>query len=162
LWRAWLTAGFALGGFVAGEGWFGTKRRATAFVANGAPRLTFVFAIAVAQRDRPLLEALVAFLGHGRILDRARRRPHHEPISELSISSSLVHRRATIPFAEHFLLPSAKRRQFEHWRAQLEAYEAERPSQWRRGPSPCSIDGCEKPVRGRGLCRSHYYRATGY
>ncbi len=31
-----------------------------------------------------------------------------------------------------------------------------------KGPSGCSEFGCDRPVRGRRLCRSHYYRATGY
>jgi hypothetical protein len=121
-----------------------------------------VFAIAVAQRDRHLLEALACFLGEGRIIDRPRRRSHHEPISELSISSAQAHRRATIPFAERFLLPCRKREPFEAWRDAFDDYLRDRPSRWGRGPSPCSEPGCSKPVRGRGLCRIHYYRATGY
>ena len=40
-------------------------------------------------------------------------------------------------------------------------YEARFPSNWGTGPSPCAIAGCDKPVRGRGLCRAHYYAATG-
>ena len=72
------------------------------------------------------------------------------------------HREATIAFAERYLLPSAKRDQFEQWRAEMDEYLQAHPSRWGLGPSRCSQPGCEKPVRGRGLCRAHYYRATGY
>jgi hypothetical protein len=72
------------------------------------------------------------------------------------------HHRATIPFADAYLPPSAKRRQFEHWRSSLVVYERDRPTQWGRGPSTCSVDGCDGAVRGRGLCRHHYHRATGH
>jgi hypothetical protein len=44
----------------------------------------------------------------------------------------------------------------------LYSYDALRPSRHGKAPSSCSVDGCGRPVRGRGLCRSHYYRATGY
>ena len=57
---------------------------------------------------------------------------------------------------------SAKRDQFDRWREEFDTYERAHPTQWGRGPSTCSEPGCHKPVRGRGLCRSHYYRATGY
>ena len=63
---------------------------------------------------------------------------------------------------ERYLLPCAKKRQFEQWRADLDSYEALHPTRWGRGPSPCSEPGCERPVRGRGLCRAHYCRATGH
>jgi hypothetical protein len=154
--------GHTLGGFVAGEGWFGTKRRGTSFVDDGSPRLAFVFAVTVARRDEPLLHALQRFLGAGSILRKPPGQPHHQPLSELSITSLREHHRATIPFAETYLPPCHKRDQFEQWVEQLQRYEERSPSRWGRGRSPCSIEGCVKPVRGRGLCRSHYYRATGY
>ncbi|MGZ4688529.1 MAG: LAGLIDADG family homing endonuclease [Acidimicrobiia bacterium] len=160
--RVWRSIGFTLGGFVAGEGWFGTKRRAEAFVRDGSPRLTFGFSVVIARRDRHVLEALACFLGVGSIHDTPARQAHHQPLSEFSISSLRVHHAVTIPFAETFLLPCAKRRQFEAWRDSMAAYEARRPSQHGRGRSQCSVDGCTAPVRGRSLCRSHYYRATGY
>jgi hypothetical protein len=146
---------------VAGEGWFGTKRRGS-FVRDGAPRLTFAFAVTVARRDEPVLRALQTFLGAGRIRRKPPGQAHHQPLSELSITSLRQHHRTTIPFAEQYLPQCHKRQQFEQWVEKLQRYEAEHQNRWGRGPSSCSIDGCEKPVRGRGLCRSHYYRATGY
>jgi hypothetical protein len=69
---------------------------------------------------------------------------------------------ATILFVDAHLLPCAKRRQFDQWRRDLDEYERRHPNRFGTGPSPCSVAGCDKPVRGRGLCRSHYDRATGY
>jgi hypothetical protein len=115
----------------------------------------------MARRDRMLLEALRSFLGVGSVHAAPARR-HWQPVSTFSVNSHHAHRIATIPFAEMFLRPSAKRRQFEQWRAQLDAHESRHPNPYGRGPSPCSVEGCGAPVRGRGLCRSHYYRETGY
>ncbi len=147
-------------GFVAGEGSFYTSR--DGFFADSSSRLRFRFQVTVASRDRSLLEQLQTFLGFGSITDRAPGRPGHQPTSELRLSSFRAHREATIPFAERYLLPCAKRDQFERWRAEMEEYLQAHPSRWGLGPSPCSVPGCAKPVRGRGLCRSHNYLATGY
>lgn len=130
--------------------------------ADGSERLRFRFLLSMATRDRPLLEALRAVLGFGSIRDAAPARPHWQPMSTLTVNSHYAHRVATIPFADAFLLPTAKREQFERWREAFEAYEREHPNPYRRGPSVCTVDGCERRVRGRGLCRRHYYRATGY
>lgn len=146
---------------VAGEGCFSVGRRTVTFT-DGSPRLRFVFTVSMATRDRPMLEALQQFLGYGCITDASPRRPGWQPMSSFCVASNRAHHAATIPFADRFLLPSAKRRQFEQWRDALVKYERERPSRYGRGPSACSEPGCDKPVRGRGLCRSHYYRATGY
>jgi hypothetical protein len=116
----------------------------------------------MADRDLSVLQALREFLGVGSINVQPRRRPHWQPVAEYSVRSHRAHRTVTIPFADRFLLPGAKRRQFEAWRDALYAYEVRHPNRFGRGPSPCSIAGCDEPVRGRGLCRSHYYRATGY
>jgi hypothetical protein len=159
--RLWRTIGFTLGGFVAGEGSFIVTTRQPPF-KDGTPKRRFVFQVALATRDRPMLEALRAFLGFGCINDRLPARAHWQPESVFTIASQKAHRAATIPFADEFLLPSAKRTQFERWRSALVAYENERPTRYGKGRSPCSVPGCDKPVRGRMLCRSHYYRATGY
>jgi hypothetical protein len=157
-----LTVGYTLGGVVAAEGTFGVTRNTPATFIDGSPRLRFVFQISMAQRDLHLLEALRAVLGFGSIRGVPRAREHWQPIATYSVSSRRAHHRATIPFFERFLLPSAKRHQFELWRDALRSYEVLRPSRHGKGRSPCSVPGCDKPVRGRMLCRSHYYRATGY
>jgi hypothetical protein len=160
--KLWDSIGFTLGGFVAGEGFFCTTRRKEPFVADGSARLRFIFGVTVARRDVRMLEALQAFLGHGTIRHKDGREPHHQPLSEFAIVSARVHHAATIPFGRRFILPSAKRQQFDGWVETMARYEEQRPSRWGRGPSPCSMPGCDRPVRGQGLCRSHYYRATGY
>ena len=57
---------WALGGFIAGEGCFvNSPLRAT--YRDGTPRRRFLFQIAVASRDLPMLESLRANLGFGSI-----------------------------------------------------------------------------------------------
>jgi hypothetical protein len=159
----WRSIGFVLGGFVAGEGSFFTARRSERFARDGSQRLRFVFQVAVAERDLGMLVALRAFLGCGSIHRQVRGdRPDHLPIVTFTVKSNRAHRARTIPFAREFLLPSAKRDQLERWVERLDAYERDRPTRYGRGPSGCSVAGCERPVRGRGMCRSHYYRATGH
>ncbi len=159
--NTWHAIGFTLGGFVAGEGSFIATPKQPPF-KDGSTRLRFVFAITVASRDRLLLEALRSFLGFGSIRDLAPAREGYQPESELRITSLRAHHAATIPSADAFLLRSAKRNQFEEWRARLLTQEQEHPNRYGKGPSTCTVPGCNKPVRGRMLCRSHYYRATGY
>jgi hypothetical protein len=120
-----------------------------------------VFSVTVAHHDRPLLEALASFLGRGRVRKDAPRGTWTRTVT-FDISSRDAHHSATVPFADRFLLPSAKRRQFESWRAHLLDYERLHPSRYGRGPSTCRREGCTRPVRGRGLCRPHYYEETGY
>ncbi len=150
-----------LAGFVAGEGSFIVTTRQPPH-KDGTPRLRFVFQVAIADRDLALLERLREALGFGSIHLHQPKARHHQRQAILTIASVKAHRASTIPFFERILLPSAKRRQFELWRDALELWDSQRPSQYGKGSSACSVDGCEKPVRGRGLCRSHYYRATGY
>jgi len=160
--RAWRIIGFTFGGLVAAEGSFAITKTTEPF-ADGTPKLRFVFQLEMASRDATLVGALQSFLGTGSIHHRPGRKLHWQPTTTLTIAGRATHHAVTIPFAERFLLPCAKRRQFELWRDALVSYEAmtggHRP---KRGRSICRIAGCEKPVRGRMLCRSHYYRATGY
>jgi hypothetical protein len=106
--------------------------------------------------------ALRDFFGAGGVYDSAPARSHWQPTTTLRVQSHVAHRAVVIPFSERFLPPSAKRGQFERWRDALDEYEAKHPNRWGKGPSTCSVPGCDRPVRGRGLCRPHYYRATGY
>jgi hypothetical protein len=129
---------------------------------DGSVRLRFTFGITVAARDREIINAIRQTLGFGSIRAIPPRKAGHLDEVGLVVSSRRAHFAATIPFLDTYLLPCAKRRQFEAWRDSLIEHDRAHPSRFGKGPSPCSIEGCDKPVRGRGLCRSHYYRATGY
>jgi hypothetical protein len=153
--------GWFFGGLVAGEGSFMITTQRGPF-ADGAPRLRFVFTMTLADWDRALLESLRGYLGVGSIQVAAPRKEGWQPTVTFRVQSRRAHRRVVIPFASQFLPPSVKREQFELWRKAFVAYELAHPSRWGQGPSMCSEPGCEKPVRGRGLCRQHYYRVTGY
>jgi LAGLIDADG endonuclease len=153
--------GFAFGGLVAAEGTF-TTSRLRPDRADGSRRTRFLFALTMAARDRPLVLALRDYLCVGSLTDRPRRSERWQPTVTLTVSGRRSHHAATIPFAEAYLLPSAKRAQFERWRDQLAAYESAFPSRYGKGRSTCRLEGCDRPVRGRGLCRAHYYRATGW
>ena len=156
-WDPW-----AVAGFVAGEGCF-TRSPSGKTFPDGSPGVKFVFTIQVAAHDRGLLEAVRAAIGSGSIsADRPPARPGWQPTVRFDVRSHRAHRRHTIPFMEAHLLPSHKRQQFEAWRDDLAAYEGAHPTRWGEGPSSCSILGCERPVRGRGLCRSHYHQVTGW
>ncbi len=158
--RSTLLGSYTLGGLVAAEGSFYVARATPSTFRDGSPRKRFVFELVMATRDRQLLEQLRALLGFGSITDRSPSHAHWQPTAALRVASRKAHFTATIPFADRHLLPSAKRRQFEQRRCQLLEYDARHPV--RRGRSTCSVAGCSDPVRGRGLCRRHYYRATGY
>jgi hypothetical protein len=153
---------FVLGGLVAAEGSFIVTTRGLSFVSDGSPRLRFVFQLTMATRDRELLESLHRLLGAGSVNDRPARDSRWLPYSVYTLNSMKMHKARTIPFAESCVLASAKRRQFEQWRDALYRYEVERPTQYGRAPSIGSEPGCGQPVRARALCRSDYYRATGY
>jgi len=120
----------------------------------------------MADRDLELLAALKTRLGTGTLFCREARKPQWLPECTLVIASYRAHFSATIPFCDQFLLPCAKRKQYDGWKQRLmEEYERSRTLASRRsvrGRSICRVEGCEKPVRGRGLCRSHYYHETGY
>lgn len=145
---------------MAGEGCFRSSPRRETF-ADGSERRRFVFELSMATEDRALLERLQVVLGAGTIQDRGRRRSHWKPESRLTIASEATHVEVTIPFFDRFLAPGQKRRQFDAWRRDLVQYR-ERRSELRPGPSACGRPGCDLPVRGRGLCRRHYYEATGW
>jgi len=153
--------GFAFGGLVAAEGTF-TTSRLRPDRADGSSRTRFIFAVTMAQRDRALVVALRDFLGAGSLTDRPPRNARWQPTVTLTISGRRSHHGVTIPFADSYLLPSAKRTQFDLWRAQLASYESAHPSRFGKGRSTCRIPTCDRPVRGRGLCRVHYYRETGW
>ena len=152
-------AGYFLGGFVAGEGCF-TSTAIQPPYRDGSERRRFVFTVSVADRDLDVLLALQEMVGGGSL----HRRPSRNgwlPTATFSVSSNRMHLETTIPFADRYLLPSSKRMQYLAWRADLSAHLARHPTRWGRGRAQCTIEGCLDPVRARGLCRRHYYAATG-
>ena len=110
--------GYTLGGIVAGEGSFSVTASGSR-APSGVRRERYVFAVDMATRDRHVLEALQQRLGFGSITDRPARRAAWQPMSQFVVNSFRGHLAATIPFADQFLLPSEKRRQFERWREHL-------------------------------------------
>src|SRR4051812_26257649 len=61
------TAALFLGGLIAGEGYF--SARTLGHLRDGTARERFVFGVAMARRDRPLLVALREHVGAGAIYD---------------------------------------------------------------------------------------------
>jgi hypothetical protein len=150
----------AFGGLIAGEGCFTSVRMSPPY-ADGRARKRFVMSIEMCREDRPLLDALRDYLGFGSVSDVKARRDGWLPSSQLVVHSQRAHLAATIPFATRFLPPSKKRVQYLTWLKEFESYCRDHPSRWGRGPSICNVHGCSREVRARGLCRSHYYEATG-
>ena len=153
-------SGFSLAGLVAGEGCFTVSPLPPR--NDGSPRLRFKFMLEMAVRDLVVVTALRDFLGVGSISHLPARQDGWLPTVNYSVSGRRSVRAAVLPFCDRFLVAGAKLRQYLSWRARFTEYEAHFPSNWGAGPSPCTIAGCDRPVRGRGLCRAHYYRATGY
>ncbi len=153
--------GFTLGGLVAGEGSFIITTKQPPF-KDGSPRLRFVFSLSMASRDRALLESLQGALGVGSICDSERRHTSWLPASCFTVNSLKAHQAATIPFFDRYLPPTAKRREYLLWKAALTSFDSLHPHRHGKGPGTCAKPECTDPVRGRGLCRRHYYRATGY
>jgi hypothetical protein len=63
------------------------------------------------------------------------------------------HVEVIVPFMDQHLPPSHKREQYLAWRAQLLDYWDNHARRRR----PCTIDGCDRPQRAKGLCRHHYF-----
>jgi hypothetical protein len=149
-----------LAGVIAGEGCFTVSPLPPRI--DGTPRRRFRFVLTMADRDEAILEALRTCIGVGSMSHEPPRHLNCQPTATFSITGRKSLREALIPFCDRYLLATHKRTQYQRWREQFTAYEQRFPSNWGAGPSPCSVSGCDKPVRGRGLCRVHYYRETGY
>jgi hypothetical protein len=134
-----------LGGFIAGEGYFGRSGR------------TFTCSVALGAADSGACELIHDFLQVGRVHRYPRRRDHFDDEVVWVVRSlpNLVD--VVVPFLDEHLPASYKRQQFLAWRAELMEYWHTRARRRRR----CTIDGCERPHRARGLCRGHYYAAYG-
>jgi hypothetical protein len=130
-----------LGGFVAAEGCFTrTGRR-------------FRFAIALGAKDAKMCDVAAVVLGVGHVARSPRRQPHFddEVIFAVQSTKQLVDR--VVPFMDRYLPPSKKRNQYEKWRFELLHF-------WESGAKrlrTCTVSGCERPQRAKGVCRHHYY-----
>jgi hypothetical protein len=152
---------FHLAGYVAGEGYFAITRKKGTH-KDGEPLLRFLFGVSVQRSDLPLLERLRDVLGVGSICHSRPGKEHWQPTSTYAVNSIKAHVASVIPFFDIYLLPCAKKLQFDEWRAQLFAYVEKHHVRSVYGRSICSENGCDGIVRGRGLCRRHYYAVTGY
>jgi hypothetical protein len=124
--------------------------------------MRFRFGLTMADRDRAVVVRLRDAIGAGSIARQVPQRRGWQPTVTLSVSGRKSLREQAIPFFDEHLVAGDKRRQYLDWRRAFTEYEAHFPSSWGAGPSPCARPGCDRPVRGRGLCRAHYYEETGY
>ncbi len=131
-------------GFVAAEGNFR--------VVGKPPK--FVFAVALGASDAGTCEALHAFFGAGTLHRRARRRAHYDDEVSFQVRALRDLVEVVVPFMDEHLPLSFKHDQYQWWRQQLVTYWDEDARRRR----PCSVDGCDAPSRGFGLCRRHYYQ----
>lgn len=130
-----------LGGFVAAEG---------SFIRTGN---RFRFAISLGATDVQMCEFAARLLAVGRVYRYPKRKPHFDDevlFTVQSIKALVTH---IVPFMNDWLPPSKKREQYLEWRRQLLDFW-EHDARRRR---PCTVDGCDRPQRGKGLCRHHYY-----
>jgi hypothetical protein len=127
-----------LGGFAAAEGTF--TRAVTHVRADGWPRLSVTFAVALGASDGCSAELLRAFLGVGRVRTYPRRRPHYDDEVVFAVRAFRDLVDVVVPFMDEHLPPSHKRTQYETWRRDLLAYDAARSTRpaWSRTRRPAA------------------------
>jgi hypothetical protein len=132
-----------IAGFVAAEGCFTSVRG----------RKDHIFRIGLGASDVVLLEEIKGFFGSGHISGHERRKAHYDDEVNFAVRklSDLVH--VIVPFMDEHLPPSHKREQYLAWRAELLDYWEHRAKRVRL----CTIDGCDRPRRAKGVCRHHLY-----
>ena len=134
-----------VGGFVAAEG---------SFTISGEPS-SFTFAIGLGALDRGMCQLVQELLGVGHITEFARRKAHYDDEAAIVVRALPELIDVVVPFMDEHLPPSYKRLQYEAWRTALLEYWEHHAKRVR----PCTIEGCDRPRRAKGLCRSHYYDA---
>jgi hypothetical protein len=137
-----VTAAF-IAGFVVGEG---------SFIQSGR---RFRFAVQLGAIDSSSCEALRTFFNVGRVYWSPRRKPHHDDVSTYTVQALPELLNVIVPFMDEHLPASFKREQYSEWRGALVDYWENRAKRRR----PCTVEGCDIPQRGRGLCRRHYFLA---
>jgi hypothetical protein len=136
-----------LGGFTAAEGCF--------VCTGGGTR--FAFSVGLSAGDIVSCQLLQAYFGAGYIHWSARRLEHQDDQVCFRIGALTELVETIVPFMDEHLPPSYKRTQYEAWRARLLHYWEHDAKRVRT----CTIEGCERRRRAKGLCRSHYYAAFG-
>lgn len=134
-----------VGGFVAAEGTFTRSGR------------SFRFGVGLAAADASMCHQMHRLLGVGGVYVSPRRQPHYDDEVSYHVRRTRDLVEVVVPFMDAHLPASHKRRQYEAWRATLFDHW-EYHARLRR---PCSVPGCERPRRGKGLCRAHYYALYG-
>jgi hypothetical protein len=136
-----------IGGFVAAEGTF------VARPWDGH----FAFTVALGATDRETVELLHRFFRCGRTTWRRRRKEHFDDEVAFVVRKLRDLVDTLVPFMDRHLEESYKRRQYLAWRAEVLDY-------WEHGMRRrrlCTVEGCERIQRAKGLCRHHYYVAFG-
>lgn len=134
-----------LSGFVAAEGSFNrTGNR-------------FRFAIALGASDASMCKLFAEVLGVGYVVSVPRRQPHFDDETIFAVQGLRDLLDRVVPFMDAHLPPSKKRNQFLEWKRELIHYW-EHDARRRR---PCSVEGCSRTRRAKGLCRHHYYKYFG-
>lgn len=118
---------------------------------------SFTFAVALGAEDRESCALLRTCLGVGSVRAYARRKEHFDDEACLAVRKLRDLVEVIVPFMDAHLPPSHKRVQYLVWREQLIDYWENRARRVR----PCTVEGCEKPQRAKGVCRHHYYVRFG-
>lgn len=136
-----------LGGFVAAEG---------TFVVSGNPP-SFTFAVALGATDRGSCALARWLFETGKIDAYERRRGHFDDEIRFQVRKLRDLVEVVVPFMDEHLPPSHKREQYLAWREQLLDYWENRARRRRT----CTVEGCDRPQRAKGVCRRHYYVRFG-
>jgi hypothetical protein len=136
-----------IAGFVAAEG---------TFIVSGNPP-SFTFAVALGSEDRESCASLSAYFGIGHVRAYSRRKAHFDDEIVFGIRKLKDLVEVVVPFMDEHLPPSHKREQYLAWRTQLLDYWEHRARRRRA----CTVEGCDKPQRAKGVCRRHHYERFG-
>jgi LAGLIDADG endonuclease len=136
-----------IGGFVAGEGTFG--------MTVAPPK--FTFSVQLGGIDEKVCDELWAFFGVGHVHRYGRRKAHYDDEVHFTVRKVKDLVGVVVPFMDEHLPPSYKRQQYEAWRTKLVDHWQHHAKRRRT----CTLPGCDRIQKGRGVCRRHYYQLYG-
>jgi hypothetical protein len=113
--------------------------------------------VALGAADAGMCALLHEFLEVGHVRRYPRRRDHYDDEVVWVVRSLRELIEVVVPFLDEHLPASYKRDQYLVWRADLLAYWDGRAKRRRE----CTVEGCDRAQRAKGLCRRHYYAAYG-